>query len=156
MFFPPDRRRRLSSTAFTEFKTSADTSSALEAEAWTYEAESTEVDVAAGLSGDGTSAAKAEAGRVYETEDWRSYCSSATEAVILMVPGLSVHEDHRGLQHMGATNAEEGETWPDLTIAQIYEKASEVPYELACLSFACLPLSNSFDDAHRFLSFLDN
>ena len=128
MFFPPDQRRRLSSTAFTEFKTSADTSSALEAEASTYETESAEDNVAAGLPGDGTSAAIAKAGCVYETEDWRSYCSSATEAVILMVPGLSVHEDQRGLQHMGAANAEEGETWPeDLTIAQIYEKASEVP-----------------------------
>lgn len=46
-----------SSTAFTEFKTAADSSAALEAEASTYETESAEVNVAAGLPADGASAA---------------------------------------------------------------------------------------------------
>lgn len=46
-----------SSTAFTEFKTAADSSAALEAEASTYETESAEVNVAAGLPAEGANSA---------------------------------------------------------------------------------------------------
>ena len=46
-----------SSTAFTEFKTAADESAALEAEASTYETESAEVNVAAGLPAEGADSA---------------------------------------------------------------------------------------------------
>ena len=77
------------------------------------------------LADDKTSC-EAKDGCVYEEEDWGGMCTSATEAAVLMVnnkcQGSLSAKITTVINSMGAADAEEeGETWTDLTIAQIYE-----------------------------------
>jgi limonene-1,2-epoxide hydrolase len=65
-------------------------------------------------------------GCVYEEEDWGGECTSSTEATVLMVnnkcQGSLSAKITTVINTQGAADAEEeGGTWTDLTIAQIYE-----------------------------------